>query len=169
MAIEIKINKEIHQYKESMFFGLTLRQFTCSALAVGIAVAAYFYFRPLLGDEAVSWICIFGACPMAVAGFFHYNGMTLEKTLWAMFKSQVLLAGKRVWKAENYYWQAIQLEEGRQKKRHEHRENKDKDEDKNRDTGRPKVAVDVEENEHGAGRVPYTEERPAERADPADL
>ena len=117
MAIEIKINKEIHQYKESMFFGLTLRQFTCSALAVGIAVAAYFYFRPLLGDEAVSWICIFGACPMAVAGFFHYNGMTLEKTLWAIFKSQVLLAGKRVWKAENYYWKAIQMEEGRNKKK----------------------------------------------------
>ncbi len=49
MAIEIKINKEIHQYKESMFFGLTLRQFTCSALAVGIAVAAYFLFPPSAG------------------------------------------------------------------------------------------------------------------------
>ena len=162
MAIEIKINKEIHQYKESMFFGLTLRQFTCSALAVGIAVAAYFYFRPLLGDEAVSWICIFGACPMAVAGFFHYNGMTLEKTLWAIFKSQVLLAGKRVWKAENYYWKAIQMEEGRNKKKHE-----DTDEKETKGKGRHKSAV--EENEPGAGRVPYTEERPAERADPTDL
>ena len=49
MAIEIKINKEIHKYKETMFFGLTLRQFTCSALAVGIAVAAVFLFPPSAG------------------------------------------------------------------------------------------------------------------------
>ena len=103
MAIEIKINKEIHQYKESMFFGLTLRQFTCSALAVGIAVAAYFYFRPLLGDEAVSWICIFGACPMAVAGFFHYNGMTLEQFLWAFIKSEILCAGPRRFDSVNLH------------------------------------------------------------------
>ncbi len=42
MAIEIKINKEINNYKENIFFGLTLRQFVCSAAAVAIAVGAYF-------------------------------------------------------------------------------------------------------------------------------
>ena len=40
--MEIKINKEIRGYTESMFFGLNLRQFLFSVLAVGVAVAIYF-------------------------------------------------------------------------------------------------------------------------------
>ena len=54
-------------------------------------------------EETVSWVCIVGAAPIAVAGFFQYNGMTLEKFLWAWFKSSFLMAGPRVWKSENYY------------------------------------------------------------------
>ncbi len=37
--LEIKINREIRNYTESMFFGLSMRQFSCAAAAVGIAVA----------------------------------------------------------------------------------------------------------------------------------
>jgi len=40
--MEVKINKEIRDYQESMFFGLSLRQFIFSLLAVGIAVLLYF-------------------------------------------------------------------------------------------------------------------------------
>ena len=36
--MEIKINKEIRAYRETLFFGLSVRQFVCSVLAVGIAV-----------------------------------------------------------------------------------------------------------------------------------
>lgn len=104
--MEIKINKEIRGYKETIFFGLSLRQFICSVLAVGAAVALYFSLKDMLGRETVSWVCIVGAAPVAAAGFFQYNGMTLEKFLWAFIKSEVLLQGKRVWKAENYYRQA---------------------------------------------------------------
>ncbi len=32
--MEIKINKEIRDYKENIFFGLSLRQFICSILAI---------------------------------------------------------------------------------------------------------------------------------------
>jgi len=76
--MEIKINKEIRNYKETLFFGLSLRQFICSLLAVGVAVALYFALRNVLDRETVSWLCIVGAAPVAVAGFFKYNGMTLE-------------------------------------------------------------------------------------------
>lgn len=107
---EIKINKEIRNYKETLFFGLSLRQFACSVLAVGIAVALYFTLRGVLDRETVSWVCIVGAAPVAAAGFFKYNGMTLEKFLWAFLKSEFLLAGNRVWKAENFYLTAIQKE-----------------------------------------------------------
>ena len=64
--MEIKINKEIRNYKETIFFGLSLRQFICSVLAVGAAVALYFCLHGILGRETVSWVCIVGAAPVAV-------------------------------------------------------------------------------------------------------
>lgn len=109
MAIEIKINKEINNYKENIFFGLTLRQFVCSAAAVAIAVGAYFVCVPVLGEEAVSWICILCAVPTGAAGFIEYNGMYLEQLLWAICKTQLLCAGKRVWRAQNYYFDAFAM------------------------------------------------------------
>lgn len=38
ILLEVKINREIRNYTESMFFGLSLRQFVFSLLAVGVAV-----------------------------------------------------------------------------------------------------------------------------------
>ena len=108
--MEIKINKEIRNYKETLFFGLSLRQFACSVLAVGVAVGLYFALRNVLDRETVSWLCIVGAAPIAVAGFFKYNGMTLEKFAWAWFHSEFLMAGNRVWKSENYYLSALEKE-----------------------------------------------------------
>ena len=108
--MEIKINKEIRNYKETIFFGLSMRQFVCAVLAVGVAVGLYFALNQIVSRETVSWVCIVGASPIAAAGFFRYNGMTLEKFLWAWFKSEFLMAGNRVWKSENYYLEAIQSE-----------------------------------------------------------
>ena len=108
--MEIKINKEIRNYKETIFFGLSMRQFVCAVLAVGVAVGLYFALNQIVSRETVSWVCIVGAAPIAAAGFFRYNGMTLEKFLWAWFKSEFLMAGNRVWKSENYYLDAIQSE-----------------------------------------------------------
>ena len=108
--MEIKINKEIRNYKETIFFGLSMRQFVCAVLAVGAAVGLYFTLNQIVNRETISWVCIVGAAPIAVAGFFRYNGMTLEKFIWAWFKSEFLMAGNRVWKSENYYLDAIQSE-----------------------------------------------------------
>jgi hypothetical protein len=109
-SMEIKINKEIRAYRETLFFGLSVRQFICSVLAVGVAVTLYFSLSRVLDRETVSWVCIVGAAPVAAAGFFQYNGLTLERFLWAWLKSEVIMAGKRVWKAENYYEEAMKRE-----------------------------------------------------------
>ena len=77
--MEIKINKEITDYKEKIFFGLTIRQFIFSLVAVGIAVLLYFLLKPVIGVEAVSWVCILGAAPFAAMGFFTYHQMTAEQ------------------------------------------------------------------------------------------
>ena len=84
--MEIKINREIRDYHESMFMGLSLRQTLCSLLAVGAAVGLYFWLNPILGTEGVSWVCMIGAAPFAALGFVSYNGMTAEKLLIAVIK-----------------------------------------------------------------------------------
>lgn len=102
--MEIKINKEIKDYKESMFFGLSMRQFVCSVLAVGAAVGTYFGLKGIVGKETVSWLCILIAAPFAAAGFFKYNGMTFEQFAVALIKSEFLCSGKRVYKSENFLY-----------------------------------------------------------------
>ena len=71
--MEVKINREIRNYTESMFFGLSLRQFIFSVLACGVAVGLYFLLRPYVGTETVSWVCILGAAPFAALGFVKYK------------------------------------------------------------------------------------------------
>ena len=105
--MEVKINKEIREYTESMFFGLSLRQFVFSVLACLIAVGVYFGLRPVLGLEVTSWVCILAAAPFAIAGFFTYNGMTLEQFIWVFLKSEILCAGNRPFIAENFHFKAM--------------------------------------------------------------
>ena len=101
--MEIKVNKEIKNYKESIFFGLSFRQFLCSALALGAAVGVYFGLSNFLDKETVSWLCIVCAAPIAVTGFFNYNGLNFEKFIWAVIKSEVLCSGIRLYKSRNIY------------------------------------------------------------------
>ena len=102
--MEVKINKEIRQYKENIFFGLTLRQFICSVLACVVAVGIYFIFKPILNNTGtVSWLCIAGAVPFALLGFAKYNGMTAEKFIVAWIKSEILTPKKLVFKPDNLY------------------------------------------------------------------
>ena len=79
--MEEKINRQIRNYTESMFFGPSLRQFIFSVLACGVAVGLYFLLTPYVGTETVSWVCILGAAPFAALGFVKYNGMTAEKAI----------------------------------------------------------------------------------------
>ena len=79
--MEVKINREIRNYTESMFFGLSLRQCVFSVLAIAVAVGLYFLLRPMFGLETLSWVCVLGAAPFAALGFFTYHGMAAELTL----------------------------------------------------------------------------------------
>lgn len=73
-------------------------------------IRLYFTLNRVLDQKTVSWVCIVGAAPIAAAGFFQYNGLMLEKSLWTWLKSEVLLFGKRVWKAENNYEEVMKKE-----------------------------------------------------------
>lgn len=101
--MQVQINKDIRKYSESVFFGLTLRQFIFSVMAVGVAVLLFFLLRPYAGVETVSWMCILGATPFAALGFVNYHGMTAEKLLVVWFKSAVLEPKRLLNKPTNRY------------------------------------------------------------------
>ena len=107
MAMEIKINREIREYKENMFFGLSLRQLVFSVLACGVAVGIYFGLRNVLGTETVSWLCILGAAPFAAMGFVKYHGMTAEKFVIAWVRSEFLIPRRLTFKPKNLYGEAM--------------------------------------------------------------
>ncbi len=111
--MEVKIQKEIRDFKESIFFGLTMRQFIFSLLAVGVAVGIYFGLQDHMGTETVSWLCVLGAAPFAALGFLRYNGMNAEQFLIVWIRSEFLMPKKLVFKAENKYFES--LDESKQK------------------------------------------------------
>ncbi|MDG0810331.1 PrgI family protein [Cohnella rhizosphaerae] len=105
--MEVKINREIRAYTESLFFGLSLRQFFFSVLAVGAAIGLYFGLRSHLGVETVSWLCVLGAAPCAALGFIQHHGMTAEQWLWAYIKSEFLMPRRLVFHPKNSYYEAL--------------------------------------------------------------
>ena len=107
VEMEVKINREVRDYTEAIFFGLSFRQFVFSLLAILVAVGAYFILKPYLGTETVSWVCILVAAPFAALGFVKYNGMTAEKFILVWIRSVFLMPKKLVFKATNIHMEAL--------------------------------------------------------------
>ena len=107
--MEVKINHEIRDYTEAVFFGLSLRQCVFAALACLAAVGLYFLLSPYLGLETLSWVCILGAAPFAAIGFIRYHGMTAEQFIWAWIKSEVLMPKRLSYRPSNSYHDALAI------------------------------------------------------------
>lgn len=101
--MEIKIPKEIRDYQESIYLGLSARQFIFSVIAVVLAVGVYFILKPVLGTEVVSWLCILCAAPFATMEFFRYNGLNFEQFVRAWIHSQFLMPTRLTFQAQNLF------------------------------------------------------------------
>ena len=108
ISIEVRINKEVRDYQESLFFGLSLRQFLFALLAVLVAVGLYFALHSVAGSGEIGWVCVLAAFPFALCGFFTYNGMTFERFLLAVIRSELLYPKRLVFRAENLYAGALE-------------------------------------------------------------
>ena len=67
--MEVKMNKEIRNYQESMFMGLNLRQCIFSLLAIAVAVGIYFGLGKYVGQEMTGWLHL-RSCPFRSLWFF---------------------------------------------------------------------------------------------------
>lgn len=77
-VIEIKIPREIKNYKSKFFFNLTFRQMLCSGLAIGICVPLYVFGKKYIDEDILSWAVILIGVPLFLMGFFQLNDMTFE-------------------------------------------------------------------------------------------
>ena len=106
--MEVKINKEIQSYSESMFLGLSMRQCGFSLAAILVAIGLYFLLKPYVGTETISWMCILGAAPFAAMGFVNYHGMTAEQLAWTWIRSELLEPKRLISEPDNLYYQLLQ-------------------------------------------------------------
>lgn len=101
--MEVKINKEIRDYTEKVYFGLSLRQFVFAIISCIVAVALYFSLNGVINRELLSWICILGACPFIALGFVKYNGLNFEDFIISFLKTEFLVSKQLLFKPINFY------------------------------------------------------------------
>ncbi len=101
--MDIQINREIKDIKETIYFGMNLRQLICSILAVIICGMLFFVLREKIGAELCSWICALVAFPFAMAGFWRPNGLNAEQFIWLWFKSEFLIPRRLLFKSTTLY------------------------------------------------------------------
>lgn len=77
----IEINKNIDNYKESVVLGLTARQLIFSVIALVAGGSIVFVTYPYVGLTTSAYIAIPVVAPIALSGFYSFNGMSFMEML----------------------------------------------------------------------------------------
>ena len=101
--IEIKLPKDIRDYKEVLFAGLNLRQIVSLSMAFAINVPLYLYSKSYIGEELASWLVMLTGVPVFLLGFIKFDGMPFEKYFMIMLRFNFIVPRKRKYKIENIY------------------------------------------------------------------
>lgn len=103
--IEIKIPKEITDYKEKFLFGLTVRQLVSAVVALAICIPLFIFGKDYLGEDLVGWIIILVAIPIFAFGFFRYDGMPFEQFLAMLYRQKWVEPQKRKYEELPVFWE----------------------------------------------------------------
>lgn len=104
---DVKIPKEIKNYKEKIIAGLTKRQLLFVTLGLACGVTVYIYGNKYLGDDITSWLVILIVCCVVYFGL-DIHGIPPEKYLVILVKKKLLYPSVRTFKRENAYERAIE-------------------------------------------------------------
>lgn len=88
MAVEVKIPKDIKEYKEKVIAGMNLKQLLCLSIAAGVNILISLVFVAWLKIpmEIISWLMILSSIPIVSFGWFKRNGLTFDVYLKYFFK-----------------------------------------------------------------------------------
>ena len=79
--MKIEINKDIDRYKETIVMGLTARQLIFSVLALLAGGSIVLLVYPYIGLTGSAYVAIPIVAPIALNGFYSYNGMTFTELM----------------------------------------------------------------------------------------
>lgn len=92
--MNIEFNRDIDNYKETVLLGLTARQLIYSVLSLIAGGAVVLLVYPYAGLTVSAYVAIPVAAPVALSGFYSYNGMTfmqlMKKKIGFAFGSKAL-------------------------------------------------------------------------------
>ena len=86
MPLEVKIPKEITEYREKLIFGLGIRQLFCVAIATILCTITYFVVRPFIGSDLAGYLVLLEAMPIMGVGFLRINGFNFETYVMLILK-----------------------------------------------------------------------------------
>ena len=79
MPLEVKIPKEITEYREKIIWGMGIRQLICALIAFFLAVITFFVAKPLIGSDLAGYLVLAELMPIMGLGFVRINGFSFEK------------------------------------------------------------------------------------------
>ena len=92
--MNIVINKDLEKYKESVVLGLTAKQLIFSIASVVVGGGLILFLYPYLGLTVAAYISIPIVVPIAMGGFYSYQGMSfyevMRRRIYFMFQNKPL-------------------------------------------------------------------------------
>lgn len=83
----IEINKDIEKYQESVAMGLSAKQLVYSILALGSGCGIVFLLYEKIGLTFSCYVAVPIVAPIALCGFYSYNGMDFREVFTRYMKS----------------------------------------------------------------------------------
>ncbi|MBU5428403.1 PrgI family protein [Tissierella pigra] len=97
ISLEVRVPKEITEYKEKILFGLSIRQLFSFIFAILIGFLSYYLSFKFFGKDVASYVVILITMPVFAFGFFKKDGFTFEKYIVIILR-QKLGNNKRIYK-----------------------------------------------------------------------
>ncbi len=97
----IEINKDIEKYQESVAMGLSAKQLVYSILALGSGCIIVFLLYEKIGLTFSCYVAVPIVAPIALCGFYSYNGMGFREVFTRYMKS-IFRNKALVFKASGY-------------------------------------------------------------------
>lgn len=93
MAIEVRIPKEITEYKEKIMFGMSVRQLVCTIIAVVLAVGMGLLLTKVFGMtiDTASYGIILAVLPVLAVGFVRRKDMPFEQYMKLILRHRLSL------------------------------------------------------------------------------
>ncbi|MBF0015420.1 PrgI family protein [Enterococcus casseliflavus] len=97
MAVEVRVPKDIKEYKEKIIGGMSMKQLFSVGVAIVVNSVISLVFIRFLGYsmDVVSWLMIVFSIPIVAFGWFKKDGLSFQQFLYYFF-SYHFSSGRRI-------------------------------------------------------------------------